>query len=226
MSDERKIKGLKGRRKTFELFVQNEQGQPADLTGWSIIKLKIAYAAGCLTKYAPKAVGIDEVQSLDLIAADAGSYKLKFGLETSAELAFDDTAAVIQAALNAFFELSGVVVTDTGSNSYSISFEGSDGAREQALLEVVESTLSLAAADVTPTVTETTKGVEANGIDIVEEKCGHLRITLSTDDMALLDVANDQDLDLYVRVGTEDLDIDPEFLKGVLDVEEIVCSDC
>jgi len=223
---ERKIKILKGRRKTFDLFVQNEKGQPKSVSGWSIIRVKINHASGCLTKYAPVSTGIDEVQKLDLKAADAGNFKLKFQEEITSQLDFDSTAAEIQTALNALNELSGVAVVDQGSGVFEITFSGSDAKREQPMLIISEHDLTLTGSAVDPVVTEETKGEEASGIEIVSEEQGHLKVTLSTDDVALLEVKNDQDIDLYIRIGTEDLDLDPALLQGVLDVEEIQCSGC
>lgn len=220
---ERKIKVLKGRRKTFDLFVQNEQGQPKDLTGWSLIRLGVKHSSGCVKKYAPKAAGVDEVQRLDLKLADAGSFKLSFGSEVTPDLPFGVTAAQIQTALNDFFELSGITVADVSQSVFDITFGGNDGARAQDLLTVEESTLQESGSDVIATVTEETAGVESSGIEVIEEKSGHLKVTLSTDDVGLLDVRTDQSIDLYIRIGNEDLDLDPSLLREVMDVEEIPC---
>tara|TARA_Y100000310_G_scaffold243676_1_gene248243 strand:- start:16939 stop:17604 length:666 start_codon:yes stop_codon:yes gene_type:complete len=220
---ERKIKILKGRRKTFDLFVQNEQGQPKDLTGWSLIRLSIQHSKGCIKKYAPATSGVDEVQRLDLKLADAGSFKLSFSDEVTPALDHDVLAAQIQTELNNFFELSGISVADVSPGVFDITFGGNDGARAQDLLKIQDNTLSESSNDVIPTVTEETVGVEASGIEVVEVKSGHLKITLSTDDVDLISVGPDQSIDLYVRIGTEDLDLDPALLREVLDVEEIPC---
>jgi len=226
MSDERKIKVKKGRRKIFDLFVQDEEGKPQNLSTQSMIKVSIQTDSGCIVKYAPNSTGIDEIQKLDLKDADSGNFKIQFQSEVTTELAHDSGAAAIQAALNALHELSGVVVADTGLNSYDVSFEGNDGKREQALLIVVDSDLADGGSPITAEVTETTKGEEVSGIEVVEAVCGHLKVTLSTTDVSQLRVANDQSIDLYVRLGTEDLDIDPAFLNDVLDVEENICTVC
>ena len=220
---DRKIKIVKGRSKRFSLFIQDELGKPKDLTGWSIIRIKIKHGSGCITKYAPESTGLDEIQQLDLLLADAGNFKLKFGDETTSELAFDSTIGAIQTALNALFELSGVVVTTPSASTFDISFEGNDGKRQHALITVVDSTLSLTGNGLIATVTETTQGEEISGIDVVEEKCGHIMPLLSQDDVNALDEGNDQDIDLYVRIGTDDVDLDPMFLREILDVETLGC---
>ena len=106
----KKIKILKGRGKTFSLYVQDESGNPRSIEGWSLIRVSIKHATGCLKMYAPRTAGQDEIQELDLKAPTAGTYVLAFGDETTTELAFDATAQQIQDALNALNELSGVVV--------------------------------------------------------------------------------------------------------------------
>lgn len=220
---ERKIKIVKNRSKRFSLYIQDEFGNPKDITGWSIIRLKIKHGSGCLTKYAPQSTGINEIQQLDLLLADAGNFKLKFKDEVTAELAFDSSIGDIQTALNALFELSGVVVTTPGASKFDISFEGDDGKRQQALIEVIDSTLSLTGNDIVATVVETTEGEEISGIEVVQESCGHIMPLLSQDDVNILDEGNDQDIDLYVRIGTEDVDLDPMFLREILDVETLGC---
>lgn len=217
---DRKIKTLKGRAKTFDIFIQDEKGNPKDITGHSLIRMQITYTDGVLTKYAPLDVGVDEIQRIDLKDPDLGTFKLKFQDETTSTLNFNDSAATIQAALNALKELSGVLVADQTLGVFDVTFATNDGSRAQPLLEVVDSTLEDASVLVSPTVTETTVGSAENGIDVVEALCGHLKIKLSQEDVELLDVRNDQDIDLYVRIGTEDLDLDPLLFRGVLDVTD------
>lgn len=220
---ERKIKVLKGRRKTFDLFVQNEQGQPKDITGWSLIRLSIKHSKGCLKKYAPKTPGVDEVQRLNLNNADAGSFAFSFGDEVTPALPFNVTSGQLQTALNDFFELSGIVVSDVSPGVFDITFGGNDGERAQPLLKIASNSLTESGSAVIPVVTEETVGVESSGIEVIQATAGHLKVTLSTDDVALLDVRTDQSIDLYTRIGNEDLDLDPALLREVLDVEEISC---
>jgi hypothetical protein len=220
---DRKIKILKGRAKSFDLFIQDEKGNPKDITGWSMIRLKIQHSKGFLTKYAPISPGVNEIQRVDLKDPDLGSFKLKFQDETTGSLAFNAGAAAIQTALNALSELSGVTVVDNGLGVYDVTFAGNDGSRAQPLLTVVESTLEDAGDLVAPTVTELTAGRAENGISVVEVKCGQIRVKLSKEDVDLLDIKNDQSIDLYVRIGTEDLDLDPDLLDSILDVLDPTC---
>ena len=224
--EEQKIKILKGRSKNFDIFIAEKDGTPKDITGHSLIRLRINHETGCLTKYSPKSAGQNEVQRIDLKDPDAGNYSLKFGSETTGVLAFSAAAATIEAALNALNELSGVTVAAIGLGVFDVTFGINDGFRDHPLLEVIESDLSDGGSSVIPDVTVTQEGEEPNGIEVVEAKCGHLKVFLSSDDVALLRVANDQDVDLYVRIGTDDLDVDPQDLKAVLDVEEVPCGDC
>jgi len=219
-----KIKAVKGRAKSFEIIVQDTNQKPKDLTGFSVIRLKINYDGGCLTKYAPKTAGVDEIQTITFPSIpDGGSFKIKIGDETTAAIAFGATAAAIAAAINALNEYSGAgVVGDISSGSSAVTFATDDGSREQPAMEIVENSLTIAAVAVTPTVTETLKGAMAHGIEVVEAKCGSLKIFLSKDDVDLLDVKNDQDLDLYVRIGVDDVDMEP--IRQALDVEQVECG--
>ena len=221
---DRKIKILKGRAKTFDMFIQDENGNPKDITNFTIVRLRINHPTGCLTKYAPLTTGVDEVQLLDLQNADVGNFTLKFQDETVVELAFNVSAAALASALNDLNELSGVTVIDQGSGVYEITFAGDDGDRSHPLIIISDQSLTLAGDAVLADITETTEGIAPNGIDVVEVTCGHLRIKLSQDDVDLLKKGNDQDIDLYVRIGKEDLDLDPRLFKAVLDVEEIECN--
>lgn len=226
MSIDQKIKVLKGRAKSFDIFITEKDGTPKDITGHSLIRLKVNGEKECVTKYAPKSSGQNEIQRIDLKAPDAGAYALKFGSETTSSLAFNASAGTIAAALNALNELSGVTVTDIGSGVFDVSFEIGDGFRDHPPIEVVDSTLSASGSPVTPDVTVTQEGEEPNGIDVIEEKCGHIKVYWSTSDVEKLKVGTDQSLDLYVRIGTDDLDVDPLELKDVMDVESVACSEC
>tara|TARA_R110000803_G_scaffold162194_1_gene225816 strand:+ start:23465 stop:24130 length:666 start_codon:yes stop_codon:yes gene_type:complete len=220
---DRKIKILKGRAKSFDIFIQDEKGNPKDITGYSIVRINILHSKGCLTKYAPIENGVNEQQVLDLNGPDAGAFKLKFKNETTASMAFNVAAGTMATELNALKELSGITVIDNGGGEYEITFAGNDGSRSQDLISVVESTLTLIGSAVVTTVIETQEGSPENGISVVEVKCGQIKIKLSQEDVDLLDVRNDQDIDLYVRIGTEDLDLDPILFKGVLDVTNSGC---
>lgn len=219
-----KIQIIKGRMKTFELFIQDKDGRPKDITGYSLIRASFLHDNGTLKKYAPKSAGVDEVQTLTFSEVpDDGIYKIQIGDEITTSLAFDADNAAIQAALNLFDEFSGIVVTGSYAAGVILTFTGSDGKRQQALAIITDSTLEESATAVSIEIVETSMGEEASGVAVVEEKCGHLSITLSTDDVGLLKAGNDQNIDLYVRIGTDDLDFDPRSLISILDVIDLDC---
>lgn len=220
----KKIEMIKGRGKVFELFIVDKDGRPKDITGWSLIRLGILHDKGTLKKYAPKTAGTDEVQTLAFSAVpDAGTWALTFDDETTGDLAFDADNAAIQAAINALNEFSDVVVTGSYAVGVVLTFSADDGLREHPLAESVIDGLEEAGSVVTIIPSETTKGIAPNGVDVKEEKCGHLEVELSNEDLDLLNVANDQNIDLYVRIGTKDLDFDPRSLIGILDVSQLDC---
>lgn len=63
----------------------------------------------------------DEVQHIGAIIASAGTYKLSFDGETTANLAFDANSSTVEAALEALPAIGGGNVSVTGSMSYAFS---------------------------------------------------------------------------------------------------------
>lgn len=104
--------------------------------------------------------GIDEVQDITFDAVPTtGAFKLRFDLQETVDINFDDDNTDIQTALNNLSNLSGVVVTGDYVSGFTISFEGADGEKDQTLLEVFDNTLAIVGpTPVVATVTETTKG--------------------------------------------------------------------
>lgn len=94
--------------------------------------------------------GTDEVQFISFpFVPDSGSFALQFGPETTALIAFSDTALSIQTALNALTGLSAVTVTGDFTNGFEITFTGADGLQNQPLLAVVSNTLGASSAPLT-----------------------------------------------------------------------------
>ena len=96
--------------------------------------------------------GIDEVQKLSFnFLPTAGVYKLQFGVELTAPIAYNASALDVQNALNALTSLSAVSVTGNALLGYTITFAGVDGKINQPLLIVINSTLVTSVANVTLT---------------------------------------------------------------------------
>lgn len=102
--------------------------------------------------------GIDEVQKIAFSAVPtSGEFKLTFNSNETAAILFSDTNTEVENELNALPDLSEVSVSGDYTSGFTVTFTGSDGEKEQALLEVSTNTLS-DGAPVTTTVTEETKG--------------------------------------------------------------------
>lgn len=84
---------------------------------------------------------------------DAGTFKLKFGSDSTDPLNYDASAADIQTALRALAPLASVVVSGDASSGFVILFQGSSSA--YTLGEVTNSTLTASSVAVTPTVIHT-----------------------------------------------------------------------
>jgi hypothetical protein len=104
----------------------------------------------------------DETQRLT-VSASAGTYKLSFGLDTTADIAFDATAAQLEAALEALpsinagggsVTVSGGPGDEAGSNPYAIVFSGGPlEETDQPLITIAPGTTPLsggAGAEVVP----------------------------------------------------------------------------
>ena len=77
--------------------------------------------------------------------------------------------------------------------------------------------MALGVNAVNPTITVLTEGVAESGIDVVDEKCGLLKVYLSEAQTPFIAKGKNQDLDVCVRVGARDLNI--PILRKVLNVE-------
>lgn len=160
--------------------------------------------------------GADEVQDLDFsLVPTAGTFKLKYIVDETAVLNWNDSAATIQAALNALELLSGVTVSGNFTSGFTITFAGADGKQEHALLEVTSNSLVNGVTAVVTTVVETVAGVpqgtvdmtcETNGetsapaqtVSVIETPVAGLSSTRNPED-AILGRAEETDLELRQR---------------------------
>jgi hypothetical protein len=119
------------------------------------------YNFGLLTKAGAPTDGVDEVQSLT-IDAGGGTYTLTFGGQTTAAIAFDATAAQVQAALRALSTIgsSGVTVTGAAGGPYTITFGGPLSGLPQAEMTTDDTNLTGGAG--TAVVAEVTTGVRGD----------------------------------------------------------------
>lgn len=102
--------------------------------------------------------GIDEVQTITFSGTPtSGSFKLRFDLQETVAINWDDTNTEVQTALNNLSNLSSVVVTGDFATGFVVTFTGADGEQDQSLLEVFANTLD-DGSPVTTSVVETTKG--------------------------------------------------------------------
>jgi hypothetical protein len=106
----------------------------------------------------------NERQSISIFAT-GGSFTLTFGGETTGPIAFNASAATVQAELNALASIGGVGAavavsggpgSADGSTPYLVTFTGAQGGAQQPLLQVDDSTLTGAGA--TSFVDSTNKG--------------------------------------------------------------------
>lgn len=122
------------------------------------------------------AAGTDEIQLIQFSSVpDAGNWTLVFnGVETGT-LVFNDNAAAVETALNALSNLSGVTVTGDYTAGFTITFSGSDGQQDQALLQSGTNTLTTSSIQVNLNFTETTQGVLPNvTCDVEAETAGEI----------------------------------------------------
>lgn len=104
--------------------------------------------------------GQDEVQDISFDAVpDAGTWRLNFRGTDTTDLAFDDDAAAVQAALNALPFGDGITVAGDYTTGFTVTFAGDAGKQEQPLIVVDDNTLTSGGPAVTITITETTPGV-------------------------------------------------------------------
>lgn len=127
------------------------------------------------TKYVPFA-GVSEVQTINLGSATAGTITIGFEGETTGAIAFDATAATVQAALEALSNVEPGEITVTGGplpGTITLTFGGRYAGRDLAQVTVTPTGLTGG----TVTVATTTQG-SAGGDGVAR---GHLFTTTLVD---------------------------------------------
>jgi hypothetical protein len=119
---------------------------------------------------------VNEHQNLT-VAATGGQFRLEFNGQTTGDLAFNATAATVQAALRALSSISGANVNVTGgpgsasgSAPYVIAFVGTLAAANQAQVTTVAGTTPLTGTATAATVADGTAATPGN-LGVVAEKC-------------------------------------------------------
>lgn len=203
-------------------LTKGKNGPPQDLTGFTLIKLRFASSQGVVELLAPLTPAINEVQKLDFSApADAGSFKIKIGSEKTASLGFDASNTDIQTAINNLKEISGAIVTGSPASSPAqTTFAGGSAGRDIPEMTIPSEDNSLTASSTAVSITPstTTPGVAENGVDVINEPCGIIKMKMSEVQSLLFDEGKDQAMDPVVRIGTEDLNISP--ILAFFDVAE------
>jgi YD repeat-containing protein len=86
--------------------------------------------------------GVNEVQTVEVdVAQSAGSFRLKFGTQTTADLADDASAAAVDAALEALSSIGtgNVSVTGSAGGPWTVTFIGALAEQDVALLLAISS---------------------------------------------------------------------------------------
>ena len=90
-----------------------------------------------LIQYVTSDSGTDEIQELQFSAVpDAGTFRLHFGDEFTANMPFNATASLVQSELNGLDALDGVLVAGDFVSNFVITFAGDSGKQNQPLIEV------------------------------------------------------------------------------------------
>jgi len=210
---------LQGKDASFRLFVTDADGHPVDLTGWTMIRLRMAADSGYIEKLAPLTDAVNAQQTVIFAGGppSAGTFSFGFNGTTSFALAYSSTAVDVQTAFRASSGLRDVTVGGN-FNGFIFNFVGADGARVQPAITVANSSLVNGSTALTPSVSYDVVGVPQSGIDVVNISQGALNVYLSEGDTLALTVGTNQDMDLLVRIGSKDLNI--PLIKGMINVTE------
>lgn len=114
---------------------------------------------------------VDEEQLIAFDAVpDTGLWSVSYGSESTSDLAFNDNAAAVQAALRLIAGLEDVTVTGDYSLGFTVVFEGAAGGTDQPLLVEDTNTLEASAVPVVITITEEVQGeaaVDTTGVVVI-----------------------------------------------------------
>lgn len=110
----------------------------------------------------PEVPAIDEEQLIAFDAVpDAGLWSVSYGAESTSDMAFNDNAAAVQAALRLIEGLEEVTVTGDYTAGFTVVFEGTAGGVDHSLLAEDTNTLTASAVPVVITITEEVAGEPA-----------------------------------------------------------------
>src|SRR5690606_1486955 len=110
----------------------------------------------------PEVPAIDEEQLIAFDAVpDSGLWSVSYGAESTSDLAFNDNAAAVQAALRLIEGLEEVTVTGDYTAGFTVVFEGTAGGIDHPLLVEDTNTLTASAVPVVITITEEVAGEPA-----------------------------------------------------------------
>jgi len=117
--------------------------------------------------------GTDGIQTITFSAVpDEGGFTVSYENDETASIAYDDTAADVQAALRALTNLTEVTVSGDFSTGFTITFAGIDGKQEQPILAEETNTLKESSVAVAITITETVSGVNQGVVDMTCTETG------------------------------------------------------
>lgn len=216
-----KVEVFQGRDSAFTAFVVDKTTKTAiGIEGQSFISMEMLKTDGNkLTIFAPLIDAVNEIQTVTFPSdPTSGTFKLDYGNgNITPVINWDDDAAAVQVALRALRIFSAVVVSGVINQAagLTLTYAGNDGGRNQVEPLIDSNSLS-DGAPVVPVVAETTAGVAENGIDVVSEERGELRIKLSEAQTSLLKAEKDQTVVFTIRKGAVDMNIPPH--ENFLDV--------
>lgn len=108
---------------------------------------------------------VDAIQGIFFSSIpDSGNFKIKIGLLTTADIAFNATAADVQTAIRLLTGYGDVTVSGTFGTSFTVNFVGSSGAQAQPLIDTADNTLLTIATAVNIKATMNQTGAPAQGI--------------------------------------------------------------
>lgn len=197
-------KVIRGRVRTLTATIRDlKTGDPIDLTGADPIQVCFKTDADESEKL-KLSTGIDEVQTITFSATpDAGSFKLSHEGNLTSALLFSDSAATIEAALNALSSLSAVTVSGSFAAGFVVTFAGADGKKEQPLLLVPtgDNTLTESSNAVTVSIVETTKGFREAVTLVGDAVLGKISIDMLEVDTAKLETGDGKGFDIEWTIG-------------------------
>lgn len=213
------IKMVRYKDADYTVRLQNSNGDPVSIVGWTFIIAKHKKdGGGSVDISSPLDVGQDEVQSITYASVPtSGEFKINIGGEVTTALVYNASTTDIENAINALPKQADVTVAGDFTTGHVITFTGGSGKRNQPSIVIDDNSLVNGVNAVSATVAVVNSGSPQRGVDVVDDKCGLIKVYLSEEDTKLLAKGKNGDIDICVRVGARDLNIPP--LRKVLEVE-------